>query len=188
MKLTSQKRAYWEFGKYISESSNAGLSVREILRRLEEELEGTELRAPHEGTASKLRKAYEIYVQTYGFDIEDLEDISALNLWQAYTELKITQTQQDASALVNRLNAGEKFNKIRAEEGASKKSKAEHYIEAINNSITSDRGSNQEKMKEVRELIKKYKTLIGTQRRDTSKADQLFIEYSLQLIKIALKN
>lgn len=109
------KRSYYEFGKFISKKAKSG-TVRDALKDLAEELKGTPLSAPSEGTASKLRKVYELYIERYGFSIDELEEVAALDLYQAQSPLfGMVSNKVDAQELVARLKAGEKFKHIRQE-------------------------------------------------------------------------
>ena len=111
----NEKRSYYEFGKLISEKARSG-TVRDALRNLEKELEGTPLSAPSEGTASKLRKVYELYIERYGFSIDELEEVAALDLYRAQSPLfGMVDSKAGAQELVARLKAGEKFEHIRQE-------------------------------------------------------------------------
>ena len=111
----NEKRSYYEFGKFISEKAKSG-TVRDALKDLGEELKGTPLSTPSEGTASKLRKVYELYVKRYGFSMDELEEVAALDLYQAQSPLfGMVNSKADAQELIARLKAGEKFKHIRQE-------------------------------------------------------------------------
>ena len=186
MKLASDKRAYWEFGKFLSEHTDSGLTVKDALTELAGELEGTGWKAPDKGIASKLKKAYKIYIEKYGMSLDELAELSALNLYEAYTELGMAQNKKEAVELIGRLNAGEKFNKIRNGEGASKKTKAEQYIKAIAKSANSVNTKDRTNSAEVEQLLQSYQASITAQRGNSPIADQLFVEFNLKLIDLAL--
>ena len=178
----SDKRAYYEFGKYISERA-AFSKVDDTLKELGKELEGTSFPVPQKSQASKLRKTYELYVKTFGFPIDRLENISALDLYRAQTPAyDIVKTQEDAEVLINRLNSGEDFNHICKEYNLAPKTAPEYLIEKIASYISG--ADRQDLLNEAKTLTMKYWDLIRSERGNPAEADKLFLEYNKAIIDL----
>lgn len=190
----NEKRSYYEFGKFISERAKSG-TVRDALNDLAEALKGTSLSAPSEGTASKLRKVYELYVERYGFSMDELEEVSALDLFRAQSNaFEMVNNKADAQKLVKRLKAGEKFRHIcREYENVVQndpvlKTKPEYLMEEIyfySSRLNVD-AEESIKLRRVVNLAKKYLELIRVQRVNPSEAERLFIKYNQEVIKLYL--
>lgn len=189
----SNKRAYYEFGKFLSERAASG-TVDDALQELEKKLEGTSLMAPKKSQASKLRKTYELYVRDFGFSIDRLEKISAFDLYRACTgkdkregkgEDKIVHTKADAEALINRLNSGENFTRICKEYGQAPKTAPEYVVEKILAYISGV--NNQGSLDEVQTLTIKYKAFIKAERGNSARADKLFLDYNKAIIDLIVR-
>lgn len=181
----NEKRSYYEFGKFIGERAKLG-TVRDALKDLEKELEGTSLSAPSEGTASKLRKVYELYIGQYGFSMDELEEVAALNLYRAQSnDFGMVNNEAEARSLVARLKDGETFNNIRQEHKVERndpapKTRSEYLMEEVYFHASHLKINTEEnnKRRRVVNLARRYLELIRTQRVNPPEAERLFIEYN----------
>ena len=185
-KPLSSKRASYEFGKYISENAEVG-TVNDALRELAIDLEGTSFTVPKKSQASKLRKTYEFYILKLGFSIDQLENISPLDLYRAQTRMyNIVKVRADAERLIDRLSKGEDFTKICKENDVAPKSPQEYVIEKLLSYVASSNTNG--KLNQTKVLVSEYYDLIRLERGNASEADRLFLEFNKKLVDLtALK-
>ena len=183
----SDKKRYWQFGEQLSQRARRGEIIRDVLRELNDEYEGTNFRPVDESIASKLKRAYETYIEKFDFSVDELEDISALDLNQAYGKLRgiqIVNNRQDAEKLIDRLKAGETFNQIRKSYSATPRTRSEHVIDNVDGRLQLLKTTNRKELKEIKELTNDYRMKIRSERDDSTKAERLLLSYILELAEL----
>jgi hypothetical protein len=112
----NNKRAYWDFGKYVHERLQEGSRLKDVTTELEEQAKKYNMRYPNESLLSRLKTAYKTYVLEFGIPLEELEHVSAYDMWKAH-KLKYARNRKEARELIARLKGGESFRSIQKSRG-----------------------------------------------------------------------
>ncbi len=172
--LGSNRESYWDNAEYISKRTQEG----ETLTSVAEELS---IRVPQ---ASKLRKAYELYVLKYGISMKALERISIYDLHDAHGKaLQLVKDKESAERLVELLRSGRDFNDIRKEAKVASKPRAEHIIEDVENRLKVSRVSKRTALRHasIIGVVEKYHKSISECRDNPIKAERLLVDCFLEV-------
>ena len=173
-KIGSNRKSYWENAEYTSQKTREGQTLTSVAEELSISLQ----------LASKLRKAYELYVLEYGIDMKVLERVSIYDLHDAHGKaLKLVKDKESAERLVNLLRNGKDFNEIRKEAKVAAKSRAEHVIEDVKRRLAILKVAKVKTPKriEISHIVEKYHMSISQCRDNPVKAERLLVDCFVEI-------
>lgn len=175
--LGSDRKLYWDYAKYLSEQTDEGRTLTSVAEELSINLQ----------LASKLRKAYKLYVLEYGIAKNRLERLSIYDLHDAHGRtLQLVKDKKSAENLISLLQSGRDFNDIRREAKAAPKTRAEHVIEKMGSRLEywTVPKSKMAKYGDVFNIIEKYRQLISKSREHPLDAESLLVDCFVELSKL----